>query len=262
MSAPLRLAPEVVPSGAGLHVAIIMDGNGRWAVSRGKPRTAGHVAGVETVRRVVEAAADLGVGTLTLFAFSSDNWRRPDAEVRALMRLFRSYLTAEAAKCAENGVRISVIGRRDRLSPGLVRVVEEAEARTAAADRFLLRIAVDYSARDAILRAASRLRGQEEPSRETFARLLADPPHEGRPAPDVDLLIRTGGEKRLSDFLLWECAYAELLFTDRMWPDFTGADLADAVREFNRRERRFGGVVPSHTLAAFPLSRQGEGARG
>ena len=241
MSAPLRLAPEIVPSGAGLHVAIIMDGNGRWAVARGRPRTAGHVAGVETVRRIVEAAADLGIATLTLFAFSSDNWRRPDVEVRALMRLFRSYLTAEAAKCRENGIRISVIGRRDRLSPALVRVIEQTEAQTARADRFLLRIAVDYSARDAILRAAGRLRDRGELSREAFARLLADP-HDGRPVPDVDLLIRTGGEQRLSDFLLWECAYAELVFTDRMWPDFTGADLAEAVREFYRRERRFGTV--------------------
>src|SRR6185436_4083689 len=134
MSAPLRLASEACPAPAGLHVAIIMDGNGRWALARGRPRTAGHVAGVEAVRRVVEAAGDLGVDTLTLFAFSSDNWRRPDVEVRALMRLFRSYLMAEAGKCASNGIRISVIGRRDRLSPGLVRVVEEAEAATAGAD--------------------------------------------------------------------------------------------------------------------------------
>jgi undecaprenyl diphosphate synthase len=241
MSSPtLRLAP---PAGSGrLHAAIIMDGNGRWAVSRGLPRSAGHAAGVEAVRRVVEAAGDSGIGTLTLFAFSSDNWRRPDAEVRALMRLFRSYLTAEAAKCAKNGVRIAIIGRRDRLSPGLVRVVEEAEGVTARADRFLLRIAVDYSARDAILRAAERCGARGELSREAFARLLADPPHDGRPVPDVDLLIRTGGEKRLSDFLLWECAYAELIFTDRMWPDFAAVDLADAVREFHRRERRFGAV--------------------
>jgi undecaprenyl diphosphate synthase len=242
--------------GTKLHVAIIMDGNGRWAVSRGRPRTAGHVAGVEAVRRAVEAARDLGVGTLTLFAFSSDNWKRPDMEVRALMRLFRSYLTAESAKCAENGVRISVIGRRDRLPSGLVRVIEEAERATARADRFLLRIAVDYSARDAILRAAARLRGGE-PSREAFARLLSDP-HEERPVPDVDLLVRTGGEQRLSDFLLWECAYAELVFTDRMWPDFSGADLADAVREFQRRERRFGAVPVAEKqrggLAAAPRS--------
>ena len=227
--------------GTKLHVAIIMDGNGRWATSRGRPRTAGHVEGVEAVRRAVEAARDLGVGTLTLFAFSSDNWKRPDMEVRALMRLFRSYLMAESAKCAENGVRISVIGRRDRLPSGLVRVIEEAERATARADRFLLRIAVDYSARDAILRAAARLRGVE-PSREAFACLLSDP-HEGCPAPDVDLLIRTGGEQRLSDFLLWECAYAELVFTDRMWPDFGSADLAEAVREFHRRDRRFGRVA-------------------
>ncbi|MEO6192997.1 MAG: di-trans,poly-cis-decaprenylcistransferase [Thermoanaerobaculia bacterium] len=246
---------------AGLHVAIIMDGNGRWAVSRGRPRTAGHVAGVEAVRRAVEAARDLEVGMLTLFAFSSDNWKRPDMEVRALMRLFRSYLTAESAKCAENGVRISVIGRRDRLPSSLVRVIEEAERATARADRFLLRIAVDYSARDAILRAAARLRGGE-PSRETFARLLSDAydgdPHEGCPVPDVDLLVRTGGEQRLSDFLLWECAYAELVFTDRMWPDFSGADLADAVREFQRRERRFGTVPVTEKqrggLAAAPRS--------
>jgi undecaprenyl diphosphate synthase len=227
---------------SGLHVAIIMDGNGRWAVARGRPRTAGHAAGVEAVRRAVEAARDLGVGTLTLFAFSSDNWKRPDLEVRALMRLFRSYLLAEAGKCAENGVRISVIGRRDRLPAGLARVIAEAEARTERSDRFQLRIAVDYSARDSILRAASRLRGDGEPSREAFARLLADPEDGGRPAPDVDLLIRTGGEKRLSDFLLWECAYAELVFTDRMWPEFSAVDLGEAVREFAGRQRRFGAV--------------------
>jgi len=237
----------LVPAAA-LHVAIIMDGNGRWATARGRSRTAGHVAGVEAVRRAVEGAADLGVGTLTLFAFSSDNWRRPDQEVRALMRLFRSYLRAEAAKCAKNGIRISVIGRRDRLTPGLLAEIERAEAVTAGASRFHLRIAVDYSARDAILRAASRLHDQADLSREAFARLLAEPPHEGAPVPDVDLLIRTGGEQRLSDFLLWECAYAELVFLDRMWPDFTAADLAAAVREFHRRERRFG-TVP----AAAPL---------
>ncbi len=264
MSTTLRFAtPVTVPgelAGAGLHVAIIMDGNGRWAISRGLPRSAGHAAGVEAVRRVVEAAADLGIGTLTLFAFSSDNWRRPDAEVRALMRLFRSYLTAEAAKCAKNGIRIVVIGRRDRLSPGLVRVVEEAEAVTAGAERFLLRIAVDYSARDAILRAAARCRAQSDLSREAFARLLADPPHDGRPVPDVDLLIRTGGEKRLSDFLLWECAYAELVFTDRMWPDFDKADLAEAVREFQRRERRFGGVVVPVPVEKRVEERVGVGA--
>jgi undecaprenyl diphosphate synthase len=229
-----------------------MDGNGRWAVSRGRPRTAGHVAGADAVRRTVEAARDLGIGTLTLFAFSSDNWQRPDVEVRALMRLFRRYLATEAERCVANGVRIHVIGRRDRLPPRLVEAIEAAEALTADAGPFRLRIAVDYSARDAILRAASRLGRMgrpEELSREAFARLLAEPPHDGGPAPDVDLLVRTGGEKRLSDFLLWECAYAELVFTDRMWPDFGAADLAAAVMEFEARERRFGRVpaaAPSH----------------
>jgi undecaprenyl diphosphate synthase len=224
-----------------LHVAIIMDGNGRWATARGRSRTAGHVAGVEAVRRTVEGAADLGIGTLTLFAFSSDNWRRPDQEVRALMRLFRSYLRAEAAKCAKNGIRISVIGRRDRLTRSLVAAIDDAETATAGADSFHLRIAVDYSARDAILRAARRLNG--DVSREAFSRLLAGP------TPDVDLLIRTGGEKRLSDFLLWECAYAELVFLDRMWPDFGPADLAAAVNEFNHRERRFGAVGAGRAVA-------------
>ncbi|HEY3570667.1 MAG TPA: di-trans,poly-cis-decaprenylcistransferase [Thermoanaerobaculia bacterium] len=243
MSIPLQLAFSQAQTAEGLHVAIIMDGNGRWALQRGHPRTTGHVAGVEAVRRTVEAARDLGISTLTLFAFSSDNWKRPDAEIRALMGLFRRYLLAEAGKCAENGIRITVIGRRDRLPPSLVRVIEAAEERTASADCFLLRIAVDYSARDAILRAATRLRGREEVSRETFALLLADPQEGGLSVPDVDLLIRTGGEQRLSDFLLWECAYAELLFTDRMWPDFGKNDLANAVNDFLKRERRFGQVL-------------------
>ncbi|HET9226526.1 MAG TPA: polyprenyl diphosphate synthase, partial [Thermoanaerobaculia bacterium] len=176
-----------------LHVAIIMDGNGRWATAQGRPRTAGHVAGAETVRRTVEAARSLGIGVLTLFAFSSDNWQRPPEEVGALMRLFRRYLIKEAARCAKDGVRIKVIGRRDRLSPMLIRVIEQAEAVTAGGRQALLRIAIDYSARDAILRAARRLNGSEA-SRETFSRLLSE-----EEIPDVDLLIRTGGEKRLSD---------------------------------------------------------------
>jgi undecaprenyl diphosphate synthase len=229
---------------AGLHVAIIMDGNGRWATARNRPRTAGHLAGADAVRRAVEAAPGLGVRTLTLFAFSSDNWQRPDREVRTLMGLFRRYLATEASRCAERGVRISVIGRRDRLPPVLVRAIEEAEELTARESAFRLRIAVDYSARDSILRAAGRLHLPliADLSHETFSRLLAEPPQDG-PVPDVDLLIRTGGEKRLSDFLLWECAYAELVFTDRMWPDFTAVDFADAVREFQARERRFGRVL-------------------
>ncbi|MBV8201733.1 MAG: di-trans,poly-cis-decaprenylcistransferase [Acidobacteria bacterium] len=229
---------------SGLHAAIIMDGNGRWAVARGKSRPAGHLAGADAVRRTVEAAPGLGIDILTLYAFSSDNWRRPPDEVGALMRLLRRYLMSETGKCVENGVRVQVIGRRDRLAPSLVREIESAERATARGGKLWLRIAVDYSARDAILRAAWRLGGGHDPgreiSRQEFSRLVADCPEER--AHDVDLLIRTGGEKRLSDFLLWECAYAELIFTDRMWPDFGAADLDEAVLEFRRRERRFGTV--------------------
>jgi undecaprenyl diphosphate synthase len=236
---------------SGLHAAIIMDGNGRWAVSRGKSRTAGHLAGADAVRRTVEAAPGLGIDILTLYAFSSDNWRRPPEEVGALMRLLRRYLMAETGRCVENGVRVQVIGRRDRLASSLVREIESAERATARGAKLWLRIAVDYSARDAILRAARRLGGGPEPtgevSREEFSRLVAGSPEER--VHDVDLLIRTGGEKRLSDFLLWEAAYAELIFTDRMWPDFGAADLDEAVLEFRRRERRFG-TVPAAAAPA------------
>jgi undecaprenyl diphosphate synthase len=225
----------------GLHVAIIMDGNGRWASARGLPRVAGHRRGAQAVRRTVEAAPGLGITTLTLYAFSSDNWRRPPAEVSALMRLFLQYLRRETGECVRNGVRINVIGRRDRLPAEVRRAIEDAEAATAACTRLDLRIAVDYSARDAILRAAAQC-GCEEVTREQFTELLAAAVHSAGPAREVDLLVRTGGEQRLSDFLLWENAYAELYFTDRMWPEFDAADLKAAVSEFHSRERRFGAV--------------------
>ena len=218
----------------GIHVAIIMDGNGRWANARGLPRVAGHREGARVVRKVVEGAPGLGVGMLTLYAFSSDNWGRPQREVGGLMRLFRIYLAAETQRCVENDIRMSVIGRRDRLPEPLRRAVDGAEAATADGSRMHLRIALDYSARDALVSAAARLSAGA--TRDDFARALGDG------APDVDLLVRTGGEQRLSDFLLWECAYAELLFTPRMWPDFDAGALADAVSEYHRRERRFGGV--------------------
>ena len=222
-----------------LHVALIMDGNGRWAQGRGRPRTDGHRAGVETVRRVVEAAPGLSIGTLSLYAFSSDNWKRPSAEVTALLGLLRHFLRAEIVRLKQNGVRLTVIGRRDRL-PEAVRVaIARAEWETRRGDRLHLRIAVDYSARDALCRAADRL--PEAPTRDDFAAALAGAMHSPS-APDVDLLVRTGGEQRLSDFLLWECAYAELLFTPILWPDFTAADLAAAVADFRRRSRRFGGL--------------------
>jgi undecaprenyl diphosphate synthase len=221
-----------------LHVAMIMDGNGRWAQSRGLPRVAGHRQGVETVTRIVEAAPDLGVSVLTLFAFSCDNWRRPQPEIDALMLLLALYLDREVPRCLANGVRLEMIGRRDRLDPALQRQIRDAEQRTSAGRRLRLRMAVDYSARDSILAAAS---SSAAPSRESVAEALG---------PEVDLLIRTGGEQRLSDFLLWECAYAEFVFSRRMWPDFAPADLAAALREFHRRQRRFG-AVPE---APVPLS--------
>jgi undecaprenyl diphosphate synthase len=229
------------PPPAGLHVGIIMDGNGRWATSRGRVRAAGHRAGADAVRRVVEAAPGLGIGVLTLFAFSADNWRRPAGEVAALMRLFREYLRAESERCVQNGVRLEIVGRRDRLGAGLRRAIATAEGATRHGERLLLRIALDYSARDAILRAAQCLRDGTIPSRDAFTRLLAIVDH-GTPVPGLDLLVRTGGERRLSDFLLWEAAYAELYFTDVMWPDYGTDGLAEAVRDFRSRERRFGGL--------------------
>jgi undecaprenyl diphosphate synthase len=236
------------------HVAVIMDGNGRWATRRGLPRAAGHRAGVKAVRRVVEAAPGLGIATLTLFAFSSDNWRRPDPEVRALMGLLRHYLRADLRELIENGVRLSVIGRRDRLPDRLSEEIARVEQASAGGERLHLRIAVDYSARDAITQAAASWLAAQAPSREAFGRLLANPIGEssqaGAASPDVDLLVRSGGEKRLSDFLLWESAYAELCFLDTLWPDFGADDLRAAMAEFHRRERRFGGLNEVAQLAA------------
>src|SRR5579864_765042 len=218
-----------------LHVAIIMDGNGRWATAQGLARIAGHHSGADAVRRTVEAALELGIGTLTLYAFSSDNWKRPPAEVTRLMQLFRAYLAGEVSRCIEHGIRLEIIGRRDRLDPALAATIEQTERATARGRALHLRIAVDYSARDAILRAAARLDSRADLTPERFARLLGD-------APDVDLLIRTGGEQRLSDFLLWESAYAELVFTPCMWPEFSREDLESALLIFSRRDRRFGGL--------------------
>lgn len=230
----------------GIHVAIIMDGNGRWAMARGQMRTAGHIEGARTVRKIVEAAPSCGIGTLTLYAFSADNWRRPSREVALLMRLFRRYLVSEVARCVTNGVRMRIIGRRDRIPPELLRAITNAEHATRHGRTLDLRIAVDYSARDAIIRAARKVAahsgGIEDLDRDQFATLLSRVDHGIGESRDVDLLIRTGGEQRLSDFLLWECAYAELYFTRRMWPDFSPVDLREAVEEFHARERRFGTV--------------------
>jgi len=184
-----------------------------------------------------------GIGTLTLYAFSSDNWGRPRPEVLALMRLFRRSLLVESKRCVENGVRLSIVGRRDRLPASLRQTIVQAEAMTAGGRNLHLRVAVDYSSRDAILRAAGKMKDTPGPvTRERFGQLLADVDHDPAPVRDVDLLIRTGGEKRLSDFLLWECAYAELVFSPTMWPDFEENHLVEAIREFEARERRFGRI--------------------
>jgi undecaprenyl diphosphate synthase len=221
-----------------MHVAIIMDGNGRWAERRGLARSAGHRAGARAVRKIVEAAARTSLKVLTLYAFSADNWSRPAHEVANLMRLLKRYLVSETARCLENGVRLTVIGRRDRLSPDLVRTIEHTEEITAGGAGLQLRLAVDYSARDSITRAASLMRDGECSQRE-FERCLARAVNSSVDAP-VDLLIRTGGERRLSDFLLWECAYAELVFVDACWPDFDEGAFDSALSEFARRDRRFG----------------------
>jgi undecaprenyl diphosphate synthase len=216
-----------------------MDGNGRWATAHGLTRSAGHEAGLRTARAIVEAAVREGVGTLTLYAFSSDNWKRPPTEVTALMRLFRRALIGEAKRCLQNGVRLTILGRRDRLPSSLRHTIEEVETVTASGARMHLRVAVDYSARDAVLRAAAALCG-EAVSREAFTEMVARVDHDRIAARDVDLVVRTGGEQRLSDFLLWECAYAELLFVRKMWPEFTADDLTDALQDFRGRNRRYG----------------------
>lgn len=231
------------------HVAIIMDGNGRWARARGLPRTAGHRKGVEAVRRTVEAAADLGVGYLTLFGFSSENWRRPADEVGELMRLLRHYLRAETADLHKNNVRLRVIGDREGLAPDIVTLIENAEDLTRLNDKITVVIALNYGGRNEILRAAHGL------ARDCAERGIApDLARVGKlfpdylmtaDIPDPDLLIRTSGERRISNFMLWQCAYAELLFIDTLWPDFARKDLEAALSDYARRERRFGCVAPA-----------------
>jgi undecaprenyl diphosphate synthase len=232
------------------HIGIVMDGNGRWAQRRGLPRSAGHLAGARAVRRLVDAAAHAGVRMLTLYAFSADNWHRPADEVRALMRLFRRYLAGETARCVATGVRLAVIGRRDRLDAALVRAIEGAESATRDGTRLTVRIALDYSSRDALAAAAARApTGLADPRADLAARLGAAM-HDVGPATDVDLLIRTGGEQRLSDFLLWECAYAELWFTPVMWPDADAALLDAAIAAYAARDRRFGGLTTAPAIHA------------
>lgn len=225
-----------------MHIAIIMDGNGRWAARRHLPRTAGHRAGARVVDAIVTAAAQQGIGTLTLYAFSAANWNRPTAEVSALFTLLRRYLVTQTQRCLEQSIRINVIGRRDRLGAGLLQLIERSEEDTARGSGMHLRIAVDYSAQHSLIEACRSLHSRDNIDRAHFIEQLARVDHSRIAVPEVDLLIRTGGEKRLSDFLLWECAYAELHFVDCLWPDFNTQAFQEALAEYARRDRRFGGL--------------------
>jgi undecaprenyl diphosphate synthase len=230
--------------GGGLHVAIIMDGNGRWAKHRGLPRAFGHRAGVQALRRTIQAAPDLGIGCLTVFGFSTENWRRPAAEVEELMGLLRGYVASDLDQLAREGVRIKVVGRRDRLPPDILDIIETAETRTAANTRFMLQVAFNYGGKADIVDAARRLAAAVQ-----NGELCADEIDEDAVsgalstalAPALDMVIRTSGERRLSNFLLWESAYAELIFQDVLWPDYGPAELAAAIAEYGGRERRYGG---------------------
>lgn len=245
-SAPVNPVPAGQQPTVPRHVAIIMDGNGRWATARHLPRTAGHERGVEALRRTVDAAGELGIQYLTVFSFSTENWRRPAAEVNTLFGLLKSYVQRDLSRLKEAGVRIRVIGQRNGLPPDIATLVMKAESETRANSRFNLTIAFNYGSRDEILRAAAALAKdvksglkQPEVSEAEFARYL-----DTSEIPDPDLLIRTSGEYRISNFLLWQAAYAELLFCDVLWPDFGRVHLEEALKSYNERERRYGAVSP------------------
>ncbi|MBL6957615.1 MAG: isoprenyl transferase [Rhodospirillales bacterium] len=225
------------------HIAIIMDGNGRWANARGLPRTAGHKRGAESVKTAVESAFESGVSYLTLYGFSSENWKRPEAEVSDLMGLLRYYLKSEINYLHDRGVRFRVIGDRQRLAPDIVSLIDEGEKKTAANAKLTLVIALSYGGRAEITQAAIRMGEEIEKGRlnpadineDVFSRHLFT---EG--IPDPDLLIRTSGEQRISNFLLWQLAYAEFIFVDTLWPDFSKEHFVEAIREYHRRDRRYG----------------------
>ena len=227
-----------------MHVAVIMDGNGRWAQKRGLPRTAGHKQGAEAVRKAVKAAGELGVRYLTLFGFSSENWNRPESEIKDLMNLLRYYLRAETAELHKNGACLRVIGNREQLDDDIVRMIEHAEELTEGNSKITVVIALNYGGRYDIVQAVQRLHNAH-----LNEKLAADTIEAQMPGflmtqgiPDPDLLIRTSGEKRISNFLLWQCAYSELFFTDTLWPDFEKEDLEAALADFAGRERRFGAL--------------------
>lgn len=234
------------PFEAPRHVAIIMDGNGRWAAARGLPRSEGHRRGVEALRRTVRAAGELGIGFLTIFSFSSENWTRPPAEVRDLMALLRRFIRNDLAELHANNVRVRVIGERAGLAPDILRLLAEAEELTRGNDGLVLVVAFNYGARQEIARAARRLAAEVRDGRIELEGVTADALARFLDAPDLpdpDLIIRTSGEQRLSNFLLWQAAYSELVFVPAHWPDFDRAVLEQALAEYRRRERRFGGLV-------------------
>ncbi|MDG2243966.1 MAG: isoprenyl transferase [Rhodospirillaceae bacterium] len=228
------------------HVAIIMDGNGRWAQSRGLPRTAGHKQGAEAVKRTIQAAGELGIRYLTLFGFSTENWQRPEAEIRDLMALLRLYLLNNINELADEGVKLKVVGDRSRLPDDTVTLIDDAEERTLYNERLVLTIALSYGSRQELVAAAQQLAedtragliNPEDITESVFADRLYT-----RGIPDPDLLIRTSGEQRVSNFLLWQLAYTELVFTETQWPDFGFNDLEHALSVFRRRERRYGAVA-------------------
>lgn len=229
-----------------VHVAIIMDGNGRWAKRRGLPRTAGHAQGARTVEQILEDADHMGIRYLTVYAFSTENWSRPDSEVKALMNLLRTYMKTSLAKCARNNVRIRVIGDKSRLDKDLQASIANLEKETASNTGIGFQIAINYGSRDEIVRAvraaAQKVKDGEMSPEDITESFLSDSLDTGG-IPDPDLLIRTGGEQRISNFLLWQTAYSELYFCDAAWPDFNKAELEKAVDAFNHRERRYGGLI-------------------
>ncbi|MFL4970427.1 MAG: isoprenyl transferase [Xanthobacteraceae bacterium] len=247
MSMPeVPLTALQTPFEAPRHVAIIMDGNGRWAAARGLPRSEGHRRGVEALRRTVRAAGELGIGFLTIFSFSSENWTRPPAEVRDLMALLRRFIRNDLAELHANNVRVRVIGERAGLAPDILRLLAEAEELTRGNDGLVLVVAFNYGARQEIARAARRLAAEVRDGRIELEGVTADALARFLDAPDLpdpDLIIRTSGEQRLSNFLLWQAAYSELVFVPAHWPDFDRAVLEQALAEYRRRERRFGGLV-------------------
>lgn len=238
------MADDIAPTLAPLHVAIIMDGNGRWATQKGWPRLVGHRRGAERVKHIVEASPDLGVTHLTLYAFSTENWKRSTEEVIGLMTIFSAYIRSEAKRLSMEGVRLRFIGDRSRLDRKLQRLMSWVEARTADNDRLHLTVAINYGGRNELLRATQKLVAEGKPAEsvteEDIARAL-----DTHDLPDPDLVIRTSGETRISNFLLWQSAYSEYEFTPILWPDFTPEELAKILDKFGARERRFGGVVPA-----------------